>query len=641
MRVFWRTLAVLGGVVVLLLVAVAIAVRTVDVKEFIGPIQQRVKTATGRDLEVRGGIDLKLGLQPKLVLDNVTLSNAPWGKQSNMLAAKHIEATIALLPLLRKRFEVTRFKLIEPTIALETDASGKGNWEFPALPAAAHGSTPAPSGGTLGGFVVGDLDIADGAATYRDGKTGETTSILIEALSVHARDLQSPISGSFRGKVNDTAVALEGDFGPLEQALGQRWPYPVAVHGQIGAKKASLGTQVSVQGSVVRLDELKLGSGSSTLAGKVAVLTGGARPKLTFNLDAPTLSAADFALPVKVAAAAKGAPHSKYLFSEEPIDIAALKQVDAEGDVTIGALMLAGGEHLDHVQIKLTLVGGKLDVPVLAASTMGGTLSGHMQIDASRATEPALTLHAEARNLDLGALLAAAGVKRELRGGKTEIKADVSARGASPRQWASSASGNVLAVAGPATLVNPKGSTDVPLDRLLQAVNPFRSVDATTELHCAVVRLPLKDGMASVDRSIAVETSKVGATASGTLDFRSETLDLSIKPQIRRGIPIAVPQVASLVHFRGPFASPSVGVDATAAAATIASLGAAVYTGGLSIVGESLLAKTAGDSGSPCQIALGRGGAENTAAAKPAPGTNPAATATETIGKAVGHLFGH
>src|SRR5271167_5035323 len=206
------------------------------------------------------------------------------------------------------------------------------------------------------------------------------------------------------------------------------------------------------------------------------------------------------------------------------------------------------------------------------------------------------------------------------------------------RRQGGSASGNVLAVAGPATIVNPKGSTDVPLDRLLEAVNPFRTVDATTELRCAVIRLPLKDGVALIDRSIAAETSKFGATASGTLDFRNETLDLSVKPQVRQGISIAVPQVAQLVHFRGSLSSPSVGIDATASAETVARLGAAVYTGGLSILGESLFAKATGDPAAPCQIALGRGSAANAAAAKPAD-TNPAPT--ESLGKAVGHLFGH
>jgi hypothetical protein len=159
-------------------------------------------------------------------------------------------------------------------------------------------------------------------------------------------------------------------------------------------------------------------------------------------------------------------------------------------------------------------------------------------------------------------------------------------------------------------------------------------------LQCAVIRLPLKNGIASIDRSIAGETNKLGATASGTLDFRSETLDLSIKPQIRQGIPIAVPQVAELVRFRGPFTSPSVGIDATATAATVARLGAAVYTGGLSIIGESLIAQATADPGAPCQIALGRGTGANVAAAKSATNANPPKTAAEGVGKALGHLLG-
>ena len=638
MRIFWRALAVLGGAVLLLLIAVAIAVHTVDVKEFIGPIKQRVKDATGRDLEVRGGIDLKLGLEPKLVLDDVTLGNAPWSKQPQMFTAKHVEAQIALLPLLRKRFDVIRFKLIEPTIVLETDSGGKANWEFPTLPAAAQGSTPAPSGGTLGGFAVGDIAISGGAVTYRDGKTGDITTIVIEDLTVHARDAQSPVSGRFRGKVNDTAVALEGDFGPLDQLMRQRWPYPVTVQGEINGKKASVGTQVTVQGNVVGLDELKIGSGSSAMTGKMAVVTGSPRSKLTFKLDAPTFSFADFAFPAQAVVAAKAAAASKYVFSDAPIDVAALKDFDAEGEITIGALSLPDGRHLDQVHLQLTLVNGKLDVPVMQATALGGTVLGRLQLDASRASDAVLSLHVDAKNLDLGALLAAAGVKRELHGGKTEVKADISARGASPRQWASSADGNVIVVVGPATVVSPKGSTDVPLDRLLEATNPFRNVDPSTQLHCAVVRLPLKNGVATIDRSIAGETSKLGATASGTVDFRNETLDLSIKPQIRQGIPIAVPQVAQLVRFHGPFTSPSVGIDATATAATVARLGAAVYTGGLSIIGESLIAQATADPAAPCQIALGHGPAVTTAAAKPA--ANPAATAAQDVGKAVGRLFG-
>src|SRR5205814_3874326 len=200
----------------------------------------------------------------------------------------------------------------------ETDSGGKGNWEFPASPAAAQGTTPAPSGGTLGGFAVGDIAISGGAITYRDGKTGDITTILIEDLTVHARDAQSPVSGRFRGKVNDTAVALEGDFGPLEQLLRQRWPYPVTVQGELNGKKASVDKQITVKGSVLGLDNLKVGSGSSQLTGTMAVVTTGMRPKLTFKLDALAASLADFSFPAKAVAAAKAAAKPKYVFSEEP-----------------------------------------------------------------------------------------------------------------------------------------------------------------------------------------------------------------------------------------------------------------------------------------------------------------------------------
>ena len=180
-------------------------------------------------------------------------------------------------------------------------------------------------------------------------------------------------------------------------------------------------------------------------------------------------------------------------------------------------------------------------------------------------------------------------MKRELRAARPKLKADLTAA----RRFGATVGGQRQrqrpGCGGPATIVNPKGSTDGRSIDCWKPFNPFRSVDATTELRCAVIRLPLKDGVAPIDRSIAAETSKLGATASGTVDFRNETLDLSLKPQVRQGIPIAVPQVAQLVHFRGPLSWPSVGIDATATAETVARLGAAVYTGGLSILGESLL----------------------------------------------------
>jgi len=245
----------------------------------------------------------------------------------------------------------------------------------------------------------------------------------------------------------------------------------------------------------------------------------------------------------------------------------------------------------------------------------------------------------DGRELDLSALLAASGVNREVKGGKTTVAIDLAMRGNSLHQWVSSANGRVQAVVGPATLVNTKIDPGVTFDRLAEAINPFRAVKPSTELKCAVVRLPLAGGVANVDRSIALETHELDVSMSGKLDFRNETLDLSIRPKVRQGIPIEIPQIAELVRFTGSFSAPTVSVDAMASATAIARIGAAIGTGGLSVLGETLLKAGGAGGAGACDVALGKaaGAPSNTAAAPAKSGTS--ANPIEGIGNALKGLF--
>jgi hypothetical protein len=134
-----------------------------------------------------------------------------------------------------------------------------------------------------------------------------------------------------------------------------------------------------------------------------------------------------------------------------------------------------------------------------------------------------------------------------------------------------------------------------------------------------------------------METQKLRVSASGTLNFKSETMDLALRPRVKEGIPLDIPQVSDLVHFSGPFAHPGVSIDAVAGAAAIAKIGAAIGTSGLSLVGTSLLQR-ATDGGDVCAIALGRAPAE-----RPHANTTthpPAAQSADDVGKALGKLFG-
>jgi uncharacterized protein involved in outer membrane biogenesis len=656
MRVFWTILAIAGGLVLLVLIGVAIAVWTVDVNQFVAPIQKKVKEATGRELTIGGGVHLSLGLEPKLVLDDVHFGNAAWSKDKDMATARHVEADVALLPLLRRRFEVVRLNLVDPVIALEIGPGGKANWDFGTGPAA--GAPPVPGAGAasvLASVGIGSVEIANGTVTYRDGASGNVTRVVIETFTAQARDGTAPINAKFKGLVDDVPISLTGNFGSLDALVARRSPYPVTIDGQVAGRKTNLDAKLQFAPDTTKLDNLTVGLGSSKATGEATVATG-ARRKVALRLSSPSIALDDLKLPSRatatIAVAAKApvpapaaAPGKKgWIFSDEPVSFVGLVGVDVDGDITIGELKLDAKQKITDIHARFTLKDSHLNAPDLQAKSMGGTVHGSLEVDATHPAEPMLALVWQASGLDLSALLAAGGSPRQVKGGKTDVTVKINTRGVSEREWARNASGTVLAVVGPASVANSK-ETESDLGKIAQAVNPLRGAQSETELKCAVIRLPLHDGIANVDHSIAAETREIGVLASGTIDLRNETLDLAITPQARVALPIDLGQLASLVRVRGSLASPTVGVDAQAAAATIAQLGAAAAAGkgGLAALGSALAAKPAAGGGpDPCDVALGRAAPASAPAAAPAPGAGaPKAPAgQDELNKALGKLLG-
>jgi len=647
MRTAWKILAVAGALAFLLLAGTFVALSTLDLDAFIGPVKDRVKAATGRELSIRGGVRLALSMQPRVVLTDVALGNAPWATAKELVTAERLELELALLPLLSHRFELTEVTLVGPVVALETDAKGQRNWDL------AKGSAATAKGGDAGApaaFGVANFAITRGRLTYRDGATGGVTPVAIDRFSLRARSATAPIDAEFSGRVDDVPVSVEGTLGPLEALLQQRWPYAVDLKGEIAGQKTAITTRISAAATRYQFDDLKISLGANALTGALAVRTGGVRPKLEFDLTGPALAFNALPVPPSVPAASSGsrpvapsaAAHAggrAYLFSDAPINFSALRVVDANGSLAVGRLTLPDGRPLQNLKVALVLADGRLQVSKFSLALMGGSVSGAAAIDAAAPDNVSVTLQVTGKELALGDILAAAGRGRDVRGGKTDVTAQLAMRGASLHAWASTASGNVRAVVGPATLLNTKLDLDQAFDKLTQAVNPFRETDPSTELECAVVWLPLANGIAHVDRSIAMETKKLGVSASGTLDFRSETLDFTFKPQVRKGISIGIPNLADLVRLSGPFASPQVKVDAMGSAMAIASIGAAVATGGLSALGQALYSWSEGSGPGPCQIALEATASRGTSAdSGPPSGTtrNP----INELGKAVGKLFG-
>jgi hypothetical protein len=649
----------LAAVAVLAFAAVAglvVLAHTIDLAKYAKLATDEVKAATGRELRIRGKLDVKLFPRLALVAEDVSFANAPWGSRPDMARVKRLEASVALLPLLRRSVDITRLALVEPDVLLETDAKGVGNWVF--KPAAA--ATPDP-GGDAGGvdFDVNGAHVDRGQLTWRNGARKESVRLSIERLRLDRKALGDELNVDLAAAFRDQPFTLKGSMGLVRRLLAKdaAWPVDLAfatagatanVKGRIdfSAKLPALDGELKAEvkdaaglaklsggalalptplvldargkanGDAYAVEPLRATFGKSVIDGRVAVKTGGARPFVAASLKAPLVDLA--------AAAPRGGrngPGGKggngRIFSDAPLPLEALRAFDGTLDAAVERLVLANGVPLEKVQVKATLRDGRLAVPALQALAGGGTIAGHATLDAGRAKAATLALNVDGKGISAEKVAAAMGHAGSVNGGNLDVALNLAGPGESVARFMGGASGEIRATMGPA---RTSGSGldfggDV-LTKVADLANPARRTDKYTEIKCAAVRLPVRDGVATAQRSIAVETVRVNMVAAGTINLRSETLDLALRPTVNEGLGIGAASLADLVRVTGTFANPTVGIDTLGSARAALSVGGAILTGGLSLLGEAALRKGMADP-HPCRTALSSGAAPK-AAAEPA-----------------------
>jgi hypothetical protein len=209
-----------------------------------------------------------------------------------------------------------------------------------------------------------------------------------------------------------------------------------------------------------------------------------------------------------------------------------------------------------------------------------------------------------ARQVELGKL----GTHTIMTGGKSDMKVNLRGQGNSVRALMASLTGESVLSVGEGKLQNKAmnwAAGDL-LFQVLGALNPMAKSEDTTSLSCAAARFTILDGIATADKGIAARTDKVDVVGSGTVDLRSENLDLGIRPTPREGVGLSLSSpIAGMTRIRGTIARPSIGIDAGGTLRTAASVGAAAATGGLSLLGEKLIDKVSADA-DPCRTALGQ-----------------------------------
>ncbi len=601
----------------------------------------RVEAATGRRLTVHGPVGVRLFPHLRVVVEDVRLANAPWGSSPEMASVKRIEGDIGWSGLLRGRIEIGKLDLKGLELLLETDARGRGNWQIDGP----SGSAPSePRSSREPRLVLEAGHVEQGRVLWRDGRSGQTHTLGIDRL-----DIALQRSGGDRldleGRFNGAGFTVKGMV-PTLASIGSGGPgLPIDLaFATDGASATARGTltlphtafdlnvaaalsrpdalqpfagvtldipvpvslTVHVRGTPARvvLDPLTLMFGKNQLTGKATYASEGKRPHIGLELRAATLDMAN----VGPAPEPKAAKPSQRVFPDTPLPFDLIRQHEIDALIAIDLLRLRSGLELAEVKVEAGAHGGILDVKSARLRLADGELHATANIDASH-TRPLVRVEASGRQVSLERLTAD-GKRARLTGGRTDFTLRFAGSGNSPRALAASANGELILSVGKARVA--AGGLDFGgdlLTRLSSAINPFHATDRFTELQCMAVRLPAKDGVITVRRTIAYQTSKVNVVAAGTIDLRSESLDLAIRPTINEGIGVGPGQLAEIVRLTGPINAAGIRLDTLGALRAAASVGGAVATGGLSLLGGAILRRGTSDP-APCRTALAGGPAD-------------------------------
>lgn len=407
----------------------------------------------------------------------------------------------------------------------------------------------------------------------RKGKTLEFTNMEIR-VGENSFVVDGTLSTAPKSNRSDLSFSASG---PELEQLGL--PFGLDI---LPAKPFSISGEVSGIPTGFAVEELVVRIGDNDIYGKFTADLR-EKPEITGFLSSSYLDLRERLLPADAEAAGAIGEKSEFLFSDKPLRTEWLQAANIDVTIETGRILISGGELQDfHVGLKLW--DGALDIDPISFHGPDGTLSGRLHFGPSNGSH-ALDVLINAENVHLGWLASADQERATLPPitGKLELRGT----GGSAHDLLATSNGK-LSVRQGTGQIKVLDSTRFLGDLVLQVIrtlSPLRSAKEPMTVQCAIHDIDIKDGVATIENS-ALQTDRLTIVARGTVNFSNERLGLSVRATPREGLGISISSVAaSFMKVGGTLQRPQMKIDSTA---SITTGGAAVATGGLSLVATGL-----------------------------------------------------
>lgn len=547
----------------------------------------RFAEATGRRISIGEGA--KVALWPVLGVSAgpVTLSNAEWGSEPEMLTAESMAVGLDVAALLSGQLQITEISLTRPELLLERHADGRVNWVIDAPAAEAGGQSVGQS--PTQGLTLGSAVIRDGRLRYREA--GSELVFDEVNLATAIPDFAGPVTvtGStlyngqpvdFSAGVAALAGFLEGEAVALDLSLtaggnrlafkGKAGSAPRAVDGAVDLAITDHAALATLAGRP--LPDIPEGFGAHSLAAKGKVKLGADKvlrlngmevlaDDRSWQVDASwrarkprgklvaTVATGSLALPGGTGAQG-GVSEGGSGWSDDPIDASALGALDAEIDLAAGALQL-GGLRLGPTKARLVVDNARAVANIAEAAAYGGTLKGAVVVNArkglSASTDLTLT------GLDLQGLLTdTLGSARMA--GKADLRLKLLGSGKSQAALMRSLTGEAALTMGQGELVG------FDVAGMLRTMDPgYVGEGRKTIFEALSVSTTVKDGVARSD-DLTLKGKLFSAGGQGRVDLGGQTVDYRLLPSLT--VPgDAASEITVPVLISGPWADPKVRLD--------------------------------------------------------------------------------
>jgi AsmA protein len=170
---------VVGVVIGLIVIGIVAILVLVDPNDYRDDIAKLVEQKTGRPLQIRGKLDLKIFPWVALNIHDVTLGNAPAYGKEPFLTVQTASVGVKLMPLLHKQVQVSRVAVEGLSVTLVSRGKEENNWKD--LGESKTQETPAS--GPAPQVSIAGVDVSKSMLVYRD--EAEKKVSRLSGLEVH------------------------------------------------------------------------------------------------------------------------------------------------------------------------------------------------------------------------------------------------------------------------------------------------------------------------------------------------------------------------------------------------------------------------------------------------------------------------